>query len=62
LSNRLADVRAPLALALGLLLPGPVGSTFSMRKVVRDLQAREIEPLIVDPLGMGASTRPKGAD
>ena len=45
-----------------LLLPGPVGSAFSMRNVVRELQARGIEPLIVDPLGMGASTRPKGAD
>ncbi len=45
-----------------LLLPGPVGSAFSMRKVVRELQARGIEPLVVDPLGMGASTRPKGAD
>lgn len=45
-----------------LLLPGPVGSAFSMRSVVRELQARGIAPLVVDPLGMGASTRPKGAD
>lgn len=45
-----------------LLLPGPVGSAFSMRKLVRELQALSIEPLVVDPLGMGASTRPKGAD
>jgi len=45
-----------------LLLPGPVGSAFSMRNVVRELQALGIEPLVVDPLGMGASTRPKGAD
>jgi len=45
-----------------LLIPGPVGSAFSMRKVVRELQVRGIEPLVVDPLGMGASTRPKGAD
>ncbi len=45
-----------------LLLPGPVGSAFSMRHVVRELQSRGIEPLVVDPLGMGASTRPKGAD
>jgi len=45
-----------------LLLPGPVGSAFSMRSVVRELQARGIEPFVVDPLGMGASTRPRGAD
>jgi pimeloyl-ACP methyl ester carboxylesterase len=45
-----------------LLLPGPVGSAFSMRSVVRALQARGIEPYVIDPLGMGASTRPKGAD
>ena len=45
-----------------LLLPGPVGSAFSMRSVVRELQARGIEPLVVDPLGMGASARPKRAD
>jgi pimeloyl-ACP methyl ester carboxylesterase len=45
-----------------LLLPGPVGSAFSMRSVVRGLQARGIEPFVIDPLGMGASTRPKGAD
>lgn len=45
-----------------LLLPGPVGSAFSMRHVVRELQLRGIESLVVDPLGMGASTRPKGAD
>ena len=45
-----------------LLLPGPVGSAFSMRSVVRELRARGIEPFVVDPLGMGASTRPKGAD
>jgi pimeloyl-ACP methyl ester carboxylesterase len=45
-----------------LLLPGPVGSAFSMRSVVRALEARGIEPFVIDPLGMGASTRPKGAD
>ena len=45
-----------------VLLPGPVGSAFSMRSVVRELQARGVEPLVIDPLGMGASTRPKGAD
>lgn len=45
-----------------LLLPGPVGSAFSMRSVMRELQARGIQPLVVDALGMGASTRPKGAD
>jgi pimeloyl-ACP methyl ester carboxylesterase len=45
-----------------LLLPGPVGSAFSMRSVVRELQRLGIEPLVVDPLGMGASTRPRGAD
>jgi len=45
-----------------LLLPGPVGSAFSMRSVVRELQSRGLEPLVIDPLGMGASTRPKGAD
>ena len=45
-----------------VLLPGPVGSAFSMRNVVRALQSRGIEPFVIDPLGMGASTRPKGAD
>jgi pimeloyl-ACP methyl ester carboxylesterase len=45
-----------------LLLPGPVGSAFSMRSVVGALQRRGIEPFVIDPLGMGASTRPKGAD
>ena len=45
-----------------LLLPGPVGSAFSMRGVLRELQARGMEPLVIDPLGMGASARPPGAD
>lgn len=45
-----------------VLLPGPVGSAFSLRTVVRELATRGIVPLVIDPLGMGASTRPAGAD
>jgi len=47
---------------LMLLVPGPVGSAYSMRRVAEGLERRGHAVLIVDPLGMGASTRPEGAD
>lgn len=47
---------------LMLLVPGPVGSAFSMRQVADALAQRGHAVLIADPLGMGASTRPEGAD
>lgn len=47
---------------LMLLVPGPVGSAFSMRQIADALVQRGHAILIVDPLGMGTSTRPEGAD
>jgi len=47
---------------VALLLPGPVGSAYSWRHVQQGLVARGHRVLIVDPLGMGASSRPRGAD
>jgi pimeloyl-ACP methyl ester carboxylesterase len=47
---------------LMLLVPGPVGSAFSMRRIADLLEQRGHAVLIADPLGMGASTRPEGAD
>lgn len=45
-----------------VLLSGPVGSAFSLRKVTDVLQREDVAVLVVDPLGMGASSRPRQAD
>lgn len=47
---------------VALLLPGPVGYAFSWRKVHEGLVTNGHHVLIVDPLGMGASSRPHQAD
>lgn len=49
-------------LPVALLLPGPVGSAYSWRHVQQGLIAHGHRVLIVDPLGMGASSRPRNAD
>lgn len=48
--------------ATAVLLPGPIGSAFAMRHVVRALHERGVRTVVLDPLGMGASARPAGAD
>lgn len=48
--------------AVALLLPGPVGSAYSWRHVQEGLVELGYRVLIVDPLGMGASSRPRKAD
>lgn len=45
-----------------LLIPGPVGSTHSMRLLVSRLVARGVTVRVIDPLGMGESSRPDSAD
>ena len=45
-----------------VLLPGVVGSAFSMRHVIAGLERRGIGVLVIDPLGMGASSWPRDAD
>ncbi|WP_043581023.1 alpha/beta fold hydrolase [Gemmatimonas phototrophica] len=45
-----------------LLIPGPVGSMHSMRHLAAHMASRGYAVRIVDPLGMGASSRPDSAD
>lgn len=50
------------SVATAVLLPGPVGSAYAMRRVSAALVANGWRVVVVDPLGMGHSTRPAGAD
>jgi pimeloyl-ACP methyl ester carboxylesterase len=45
-----------------VLLTGPVGSTYSMRHLAAALQQDGLAVLVIDPLGMGASAKPRGVD
>lgn len=45
-----------------VLVPGLLGSSFTYRKVMDRLVAEGYSALIVDPLGIGASSKPEGAD
>ncbi len=45
-----------------VLLPGVLGSSFSMRHLTAALTAAGHPVLVIDPLGMGASDRPPDAD
>lgn len=45
-----------------VMLPGPIGSAYAMRHVVALLTARGISSVVVDPLGMGGSSKPASAD
>ncbi len=45
-----------------VLIPGPVGSAFSMRHITTALAEQAIPTVVIDPLGMGASARPEKAD
>jgi pimeloyl-ACP methyl ester carboxylesterase len=45
-----------------LLLPGLFGSAFAFRTLAPMLAAEGYRPIIVEPLGIGASSRPRGAD
>ena len=45
-----------------LLIPGPVGSAHSVRLLVSGLIARGVTVRVIDPLGMGQSSRPDSAD
>ncbi len=56
-----ASVSAETPLTV-VLLPGPIGSAFSMRHVTSVLAADGIHAVVIDLLGMGASARPTRAD
>jgi pimeloyl-ACP methyl ester carboxylesterase len=45
-----------------ILVPGLLGSSFTYRKVMARLVAEGYSALVVDPLGIGASSKPAGAD
>lgn len=45
-----------------VLIPGTIGSSFSMRHVTRALAEAGIATVVIDPLGMGTSARPETAD
>jgi len=45
-----------------LLIPGLVGSAFGYRKLTALLAARGYRAIVVEPLGVGASSRPRHAD
>lgn len=45
-----------------LLIPGLFGSQFGFRKVVPPLNAAGYRTIVVEPLGVGASSRPRRAD
>jgi pimeloyl-ACP methyl ester carboxylesterase len=45
-----------------VLIPGPIGSAYSMRHITDALAAEGIPTVVVDPLGMGTSSRPASAD
>ncbi len=45
-----------------VLIPGPVGSAFSMRHITAALAAQGVPSVVIDPLGMGSSLRPEKAD
>ena len=45
-----------------VLLTGPLGSAFSMRHITAELATQGIATVVIDPLGMGRSSRPQVAD
>lgn len=45
-----------------VLLPGLLGGRFSFRKVAALLHDRGYETIVIEPLGIGSSSRPQGAD
>ena len=60
-------IRAPgvatrIGLATVVIIPGPLGSAFSMRHVTSALAARGVRSIVADPLGMGTSSRSAQAD
>lgn len=57
-----SEAGRPSDAPVALLLPGPVGSAYSWRRVHEGLVASGHRVLIVDPLGMGGSSRPRHAD
>jgi len=67
LSVFVRNARAPAAASSTravtvVLIPGPVGSAFSMRHITDVLAAESIATVVIDPLGMGTSARPEVAD
>lgn len=45
-----------------VLIPGFVGGTFTFRKIVAPLNAEGYRTIIIEPLGIGESNHPSGAD
>lgn len=57
LSVTIAGEGTPVA-----LIPGLFGGAFTFRNLVPQLVADGYRPIVIEPLGMGASSRPHGAD
>lgn len=45
-----------------VLLPGLFGSAYGFRTLIPELTAAGYRAIVIEPLGIGASTRPQGAD
>ena len=45
-----------------VLIPGLFGSQFGFRKLIPLLQAAGYQAIVIEPLGVGSSSRPEGAD
>jgi pimeloyl-ACP methyl ester carboxylesterase len=45
-----------------VLVPGLLGSAFGFRKLIQPLAARGHRVIVIEPLGVGGSGRPSGAD
>ncbi len=74
LADSTADLRIPVAPSESLrvtvtgtgqpvvLIPGLFGSAFGFRNVVSPLATAGYQAVVVEPLGIGTSARPEGAD
>lgn len=54
--------RPPGSQVTVVLIPGPIGSAYSMRHITDALAESAIGTVVIDPLGMGTSARPEHAD
>ena len=45
-----------------VLVPGLLGSAFAFRRIIPPLDSAGLQVIVIEPLGIGNSSRPKGAD
>lgn len=45
-----------------VLIPGLLGSAYALRKVIPPLSAAGLQPIVIEPLGVGFSSRPGNSD